>query len=87
MGIVGPRIGVRASFVTVAGEHGETRVFGVAGIGEGEIAEDEDGAVGRFDAARMKTIGTEASIQGVMRLLPCIRHENKDSAVCGHGDC
>jgi len=87
MGIVGPRIGVRASFCNRRRRARETRVFGVAGIGEGEIAQDEDGAVGRFDAARMKTTGTEASIQGVMRLLPCIRHENKDSAVCGHGDC
>jgi hypothetical protein len=74
-------------FVTVAGEHGEKGVFGVAGIGEEEFAQDEDGAVSRFDAARMKTIGTEASIQGVMRLLPCIRHERKDSAVCGRSDC
>ena len=74
-------------FVTVAGEHGQTRVFGEAGIVEGESAQDEDGAVGRFDAARMKTTGTEARSQGVMRLLPCIRHESKDSAVCGRGDC
>jgi hypothetical protein len=74
-------------FVTVAGEHGEKGVFGVAGIGEEEFAQDEDGAVSRFDAARMKTIGTEPSIQGVMRLLPCIRHESKDSAECGRGDC
>src|SRR5712671_5626042 len=74
-------------FVTVAGEHGETRVFGVARIGEGEIAQDEHGAVGRFDAARMKTIGTEAGSQGIMRLLPCVRHEGKDSAVCGRSDC
>ena len=74
-------------FVTVAGENGEAGVFGVAGIGEVEIAQDEDGAVGRFDAARMKTIGTEASSQGIMRLLPCVRHESKDSAVCERGDC
>jgi len=74
-------------FVAVAGENRETGVFGVAGIGEVEIAEDEDGAMGRFDAARMKTIGTEASSQGIMRLLPCVSHESKDSAVCGRGDC
>jgi hypothetical protein len=48
-------------FVTVARENGEAGILGEAGIGEGEIAQDEDGAVGRFDAARMKAIGTEAS--------------------------
>jgi hypothetical protein len=74
-------------FVTVAGENGEAGILGEAGIAEGEIAQDEDGSVGRFDPARMKTIGTEASIQGVMRLLPCIRHESKDSAECGRGNC
>ena len=74
-------------FVTVAGENGEAGILGEAGIAKGEIAQDEDGAVGRFDPARMKTIGTEASIQGVMRLLPDIRHESKDSAVRGGGDC
>jgi hypothetical protein len=74
-------------FVTVAGENGEAGILGEAGICEGEIAQDEGRAVGRFDAARMKTIGTEPSIQGVMGLLPWIRHKSKDSAVCGHGDC
>jgi len=74
-------------FVTVAGENGEAGILGEAGIAKGEIAQDEDRAVGRFDAARMKTIGTEASIQGVLRLLPRIRHESKDSAVRGGGDC
>ena len=80
-------MGSELLLVTFAGEHGETGILGEAGIGEGEFAEIEDGAVGRFGAARMKTIGTEASIQGVMRLLPCIRHESKDTAVCGRGDC
>jgi hypothetical protein len=70
-------------FVTVAGEHRETRVFGVARIGEGEIAQDEGRAVGRFDAARMKTIGTEASSQGIMRLLPCVRHESRIAQCAG----
>jgi len=74
-------------FVTVAGENGEAGILGEAGIAEGEIAQDEDRAVGGFDAARMKAIGTEASSLGVMRLLPCIRHESKNSAVRGGGDC
>jgi len=37
--------------VTVAGEDGEARILGEAGIGEGEIAEDEDGAAPGFDPA------------------------------------
>ena len=74
-------------FVTVAGEHRETGIFREAGIAEGEFAEKEDRAVGRLDAAGMKTIGTEADTQGVMRLLLGIRHESKHSAVCGRGDC
>jgi len=73
--------------VTVAGEHGETGILWEAGIGEGEFAEKKDGAVGRLDAAGMKTIGTEASARGAMRLLLRVRHESKDSAVCGRGDC
>jgi len=74
-------------FVTVAREHGEAGILWEAGIGEGEFAEKKDGAVSRFDAAGMKAIGTKASAQGAMRLLLRIRHESKDSAVCGRGDC
>jgi hypothetical protein len=86
MRIVSLRFASGLLFVTVAGENGEAGILGEAGIAEGEIAQDEDGAVDRFDAARMKTIGTEASIQAVMRLLLYIRHESKDSAVRGGGD-
>ena len=73
--------------ITVAGEDGEAGILGEARIAEGEVTEDEDGAASRFDAAGMKAIGTKASAQGAMRLLLRIRHESKDSAVCGRGDC
>ena len=73
--------------VTGAGEDGEAGVLGVAGIGDGKFAEKEYGAVGRFDAARMKTIGAESSTHRATRLLLRTRHEHKDSAVCRRSDC
>jgi hypothetical protein len=74
-------------FVAVAGKDRELRILGKLGIGKREIAENEDGASRGFDLSGMKTIGTEASARGVCRLLLRIRHENKDSAVAGRGDC
>jgi len=72
--------------LAVAGEDGEAWVLGESGIGEREIAQDEDRAARGFEAASVEAIGAEANTQGVMRLLPRIRHENKDSAVRGrHG--
>ena len=68
--------------MTVAGEDGEAGILGEARIAEGEVTEDEDGAVSRFDAAGIETIGAEASARRIRRLLLRIRHDNKDSAVC-----
>ncbi len=48
--------------VTVTGEDREAGILGETGISVREIAEDEDGAVVRFDAAGMKTIRTEAGV-------------------------
>jgi hypothetical protein len=70
-------------FITFAREDGEARILGEAGIREGELAEDEDGTTGRFDAAGMKAIGTEAGTCRILPLLLHIRHENKDNAVRG----
>jgi len=47
--------------VAVTGEDREPGILGKAWIAKREIAEDEEGAAGGFDAAGMKTIGTEAS--------------------------
>lgn len=69
--------------VTLAAEDGEAGILREAGIGLRQVAEHENGAVSRFDAAGMQAIGAEASGNGVIRLLLCARHENKDSAVCG----
>jgi hypothetical protein len=63
--------------VTIAREDGEAGILGEALISVGEIAEDEDGAARRFDAAGMKTIGAEAGAQRITRLLLRIMHENQ----------
>jgi hypothetical protein len=72
----------RFLLVAIAGEDGEARILGEAGIGEGQIAEEENGIPVRFDAAGMKAVGAETSVQRIRRLLQLIRHDNKDSAVC-----
>jgi hypothetical protein len=54
-------------FVTVAGEDGKAGILEEAGIGEGEIAKDEDGAARGFDAAGVKAIGAEAGV-GICRV-------------------
>ena len=69
--------------VTAAGEDREPGILGKAVVCKREIAEDKDGPAGRFDAAGMQAIGAEASRKGVIRLLLCAGHENKDSAVRG----
>ncbi len=45
-------------FVAVAGKDGEAGVLGEAGIGLGEIAENENRAAWGFEPAGMKTIRT-----------------------------
>jgi len=49
--------------VAVAGEDGEARILGEAGIDEREVAEDEDGAARGFDPPGMETISTEANME------------------------
>jgi hypothetical protein len=49
-------------FVTVAGEDGEAGIFGETGIGEREIAKDEDGAARGFEEASVEAIGAEAGV-------------------------
>jgi len=73
--------GLAFLFVTVAGEDRETGIPGEAGIGLRKVAENELGASCRFDAAGMQAIGTQTSTKRVIRLLLCLRHGNKDSAV------
>ena len=51
------------------------------------MAEKKDRIVGRFDAAGMQAVATEASTLGVLRVLLRSMHESKDSAVGGRGDC
>jgi hypothetical protein len=69
--------------VTAAGEDREPGILGKAMVCKREIAEDKDRPAGGFDAAGMQAIGAEAGSKGVIRLLLCARHENKDSAVRG----
>jgi hypothetical protein len=66
--------------VTDARKDGEAGILGEAGIGQREIAEDEDRATRGFDAAGLETIGAKAGAQGITRLLLRIMHENKDNA-------
>src|SRR5229473_4674097 len=49
-------------FVTITGENGEAGIFGETGIGEREIAEDEDGAARGFEEASVEAIGAEAGV-------------------------
>src|SRR5229473_1678659 len=49
-------------FVTVTGENWEAGIFGETGIGEREIAEDEDGAARGFEEASVEAIGAEAGV-------------------------
>jgi len=74
-------------FVTVAGEDGEARILGEAGIGDGDIAENENGAARGFEAASVEAIGAKTSPWGVMRLLLCIRHDTKDNALSRRDGC
>jgi hypothetical protein len=46
--------------VAEAGEHGEAGIFGEERVGDGEIAEEEDGVAVGFDAAGVEAIGAEA---------------------------
>jgi hypothetical protein len=69
--------------MTVAGEDGQAGILGEARIAEGEVTEDEDGAVSRFDVAGMKAIGAQASTRRIASLLLRIRHEDKDNAARG----
>ena len=48
--------------ITVAGEDREAGILGEARIADGEVTEDEDGAVSRFDVAGMKAIGAQAIV-------------------------
>ena len=73
--------------VTVTAKDREPGILGEAGIGVGKIAEDEERASRGLDPPGMKTIHTKTGTRGVWRLLLRIRHENKDSAVPGRGDC
>src|SRR5260370_37412139 len=49
-------------FVTVAGEDGEAGIFGETGIGEREIAKDEDGSARGFEEASVEAIGAESGV-------------------------
>jgi hypothetical protein len=59
-----PTCGIASGFllITVAGEHGETRILGEAGIGEREITEYENGAARGFEAAGVEAIGAQAVV-------------------------
>jgi hypothetical protein len=46
--------------VAVAGDDGEAGILGEAGISDGEIAENENGAARGFDAASVEAMGAEA---------------------------
>jgi hypothetical protein len=46
-------------FIAVAGEDGKARILGEAGIGDGEIAEEENRIAVRFDVAGVDTVSAE----------------------------
>jgi hypothetical protein len=54
-------------FVTVAREDGEARVFGETRIGDGEIAEDENGFAVRFGVASVDTVSAETGASSLVR--------------------
>jgi len=51
--------------VTVAGEDGEARILGEAGIGVREVAEDENGFAVRRDAARVNAVSAKTGRTGM----------------------
>lgn len=55
------------SRVTGASEDGEARIFWERWIGLGELAEEELGALARFNKPGMETIGTKAETRGGVR--------------------
>jgi hypothetical protein len=60
---VNSRSALQLFLVTGAGEDREARIFEETRIGEGEFAEDENGAVGGFDGAGMDAGSAEASVR------------------------
>jgi hypothetical protein len=48
--------------MTVAGQHRKPGIFGEAGVSEGQVAEEEDGAARGFEAAGMEAVGTEPGV-------------------------
>jgi len=62
---------------SVAGQHGQARIFWEARIGEREFAEIEDGTVGRLDAPRMKASVTQTRFGLALRGSGSIRHAHR----------
>jgi hypothetical protein len=62
-------------FVTVAREDREARILGEMGIGEGKIAEEENGIAVRFDLASVDTVRAETGYSAVLRSTLLLFHQ------------
>ena len=65
----------RLLFIPVAREDGEARILGETGIGEREIAQNENGITVRFDVAGVDTILAEADGSAVLRSALLLFHQ------------
>jgi len=73
--------------VTVARENGKPGIFRETRIGVGEFAEIEDGAVGRFNAARMQASGAKARNRGTCLFFGRLWHSGRIAQVKGQVPC
>jgi len=74
---------LRFLLVTAARENGKPGIFRETRIGMGEFAEIEDGALGRFDAARMQALGAKARGGGTCLLFGRRWHSGRIAQVKG----
>src|SRR6267142_5897137 len=72
---------------TVARENGKPGIFREARIGVGEFAEIEDGAVRRFNAARMQASGAKARGAGTCLFFGRLSHAGRIAQVKGQVPC
>jgi len=66
-------------FETLAGEDGQARILGEAGIGVRELAEDKDGAARGFESARVNTASAKTGGRAVIRRALFLFHKRSIS--------